>query len=524
MKPTMRDIENVLKRDRGHISHQDVTDAASRAWLRLGAGAGRLSEPPPDHAASVGTRRWPTWLAAAASLAMAVGIGTVVVWGPWTSPATGIPTFEVVEGDVRVGETIRSSAAGAVLALADSSRIEMRALSELALERADDGVRIRLSQGGIIVNAAKQHGGHLFVQTKDVTVSVVGTVFLVNAEEHGSRVAVIEGEVRVQQGGTAKRLLSGEQFSTNPSMEARTVNDVIAWSLNSEALRALLQQSAVAPTALSPQASAEPRATFEVASIRPRPSPAGGGRGTSGSPCVGRGEIDPRRFAVTNTTLHELIAWAHGRNCIGDADLISGGPGWIRSDRFDLEARMPEGFPSYTMIQVRSGSAPKLQPMLQALLVERFKLAVRREMRERAVYVLTATDTPKLTPWRDGDGEANIGSLFQQSNPSGQIFARLRGTKWSMARLADALGQSPAAGRVVLDRTGIAGEFNVDLQFVPGEAFIATIAQATGAPPNVASGPSLSTALEEQLGLRLEAIRAPVETLTVEHAEKPSEN
>ena len=496
----------------------DVASAAERLRHRMQGHSLSLAQRQQLESARPTTVRWVSTAAAAALVAAA--IGTAILWRP-----ADTALYRIVDGDVYQGETIRSNGGGgAVLALPDGSRVEMRSQSELSLEQAVDGLRIRLIRGGIIVNAAKQRTGHLYVQTKDVTVSVVGTVFLVNAEENGSRVAVIEGEVRVQQGGTAKRLLSGEQFSTNPSMEARNVNDVIAWSLNSEALRALLQQSAVAPTALSPQASAEPRETFEVASIRPRPSPVGGGRRTGANPCAGRGEIDPRRFAVTDTTLHNLIAWAHGKNCVGDPDLVSGGPEWIRSDRFELEARIPDGFPSYTMLQVRSGSAPKLQPMLQALLVERFKLAVRREMRERLVYVLTATDTPKLTPWRDGDGEATIGSISQQSNPSGQIFARLEGRKMSMARLADALGQSPAAGRVVLDRTGIAGEFNINLEYVPGEAFIATMAQATGAPPNVASGPSLSRALEEQLGLRLEAIRAPMEVLIVEHAEKPSEN
>jgi RNA polymerase sigma factor (sigma-70 family) len=69
------------------------------------------------------------------------------------------------------------------------SRVEIREMSELSLDHASDGLRIRLSKGSIIVNAAKQRNGHLYVQTKDMTVSVVGTVFVVNAEEAGSRVA-----------------------------------------------------------------------------------------------------------------------------------------------------------------------------------------------------------------------------------------------------------------------------------------------------------------------------------------------
>src|SRR5262249_33890083 len=96
--------------------------------------------------------------------------------------------------DITVAESLKagqrlSTSGGATLKLIDGSLVEMRAYSELSLERADDGVRIRLKKGGVIVNAAKQGAGHLYVRTKDVDVSVVGTVFFVSAEETGSSVA-----------------------------------------------------------------------------------------------------------------------------------------------------------------------------------------------------------------------------------------------------------------------------------------------------------------------------------------------
>ena len=100
--------------------------------------------------------------------------------------------------------------------------------------------RIRLGTGGIIVNAAKQRSGHLYVQTKDMTVSVVGTVFLVNAEDDGSRVAVIEGEVRVHEGTHRDDVAAGEQVSTNPAVGARPVAEEIAWSRQADAYRAIL--------------------------------------------------------------------------------------------------------------------------------------------------------------------------------------------------------------------------------------------------------------------------------------------
>src|SRR5205814_873689 len=97
-----------------------------------------------------------------------------------------------------VGDTVQTLDAGQTLLLADGSLVEVKPRSELALERAADGLRIRLSRGGLIINAAKQASGHLYVQTKDALISVIGTVFLVNAEEQGSRVAVVRGEVHVR--------------------------------------------------------------------------------------------------------------------------------------------------------------------------------------------------------------------------------------------------------------------------------------------------------------------------------------
>ena len=146
------------------------------------------------------------------------------------------------QGDsIDANETLRSNGgAGAMLALTDGSRVEMRSQSELSLERADDGVRIRLGTGGIIVNAAKQDQGRLYVQTKDMTVAVVGTVFVVNAEEGGSRVAVIEGEVRVHEGRTETTLRPGEQVSTNRAVSARPAAEEIAWSRRADTYRAIL--------------------------------------------------------------------------------------------------------------------------------------------------------------------------------------------------------------------------------------------------------------------------------------------
>ena len=119
----------------------------------------------------------------------------------------------------------------------------MRAHSEMTVGRAADGIQIDLKTGDIIVSAAKQRDGHLYVQTKDMTVSVVGTVFLVNADEEGSRVGVIEGEVRVREGDRETRLRPGEQVATSSAIVARPLTEDINWSRNATAHLAILDSS-----------------------------------------------------------------------------------------------------------------------------------------------------------------------------------------------------------------------------------------------------------------------------------------
>lgn len=160
--------------------------------------------------------------------------------------------FRISGQDVRAitaGERIERSQSirtgndsGAILQLADGSRIEMNARSELSLNRAGDGVRIDLARGSVIVTAAKQRTGHLYVGTVDCTVSVVGTVFSVNAGSKGSRVSVIEGEVHVQRGTSNEALRPGQQIATNPEMGTIPVSDEIAWSQNRDVHLALLKE------------------------------------------------------------------------------------------------------------------------------------------------------------------------------------------------------------------------------------------------------------------------------------------
>src|SRR5579862_6703135 len=117
----------------------------------------------------------------------------------------------------------------------------------------------------------------------------------------------------------------------------------------------------------------ENRIGFEVVSVKPS-SPIAGRAGRGGplpGDCGGAPpQVDARRFAATNISVHRLIALAYGKHCRAalDIPLISGGEAWIRSDRFDVQAVIPEGVPGYTTEQLTNSEAPGLQTMLQAML------------------------------------------------------------------------------------------------------------------------------------------------------------
>ncbi len=583
MSPDFKDIQQVIDRHLPVASADEAKIAGTRVWQRLRTSGDRMGEletrlDEAQPVASAFRRKRTRWvqIAAAAVLVLAAAIGTAVVWRPADD---GL--YRVVEGAVHQGPTIRSNGdGGAVLALADGSRVEMRSQTELSLERASDGVRIRLSNGGIIVDAATRTTGHLYVHTKDVTVSVVGTVFLVNADERGSRVAGIEGEVRVQQGGNEKTLLPGEQVATNPQLPPPPVGESIAWSRNAAALTALLQQAAVVPPAVTPQNPAAAREAFEVASIRPtRFAPggergAGGGGGQSsprpaGEPCGSTGsgflQFDPRRVAINDMTLYGLIAWAYELPCrpwIGSHVLV-GGPGWVRSDGYDIEALFPDGPQAYTSTQITGGGktftrqtmGPRFRTLLQTLLADRFGLALRRERREVPVYALTvAPGGAKVTAWKEGDPgdgveftawRARNGTLLSEeelaltgmtaaevidlsSKNFNQLEMRvfrayrdagirplytLADAKVPMSSLATMIDRTFANEnwRPVIDRTGITIPINYVVRYDRNAAAAAV-------------GPSIFTALEKDLGLRLTPTTAPMDVVVIERAERPSEN
>lgn len=159
--------------------------------------------------------------------------------------------------EVAKGEKIRTARdAGAVMKLPDGSLIEMRERSEFWISEDAQGTTIHLERGNIIVQAAKQkEGRHLFVATPDSTVSVVGTIFSVNAGTKGSRVSVLEGEVRVNSNGREWKLLPGDQVTTTDSIEKVALQEEIAWSRNADEYKQLLAELAKMRNELETQVS-----------------------------------------------------------------------------------------------------------------------------------------------------------------------------------------------------------------------------------------------------------------------------
>ncbi|MFN2500492.1 MAG: FecR domain-containing protein [Pyrinomonadaceae bacterium] len=215
----------------------------------------------------VSTRRWSStsiarWSAAAA-LAIFVGLAGMFMYERLDlSGRTLAATVETANGQVFVvsdsatrelasgeqlqkGESVRTAKdSNAVLRLADGSTVEMRERSEFSVTENMRGVTLRLDRGDVIVEAAKQHNGRLYVQTPDSLVSVKGTIFAVESGTKGSRVSVVEGEVKVSHAGKDETLLPGDQTSTNPRLDKIPVAKNVAWSRNASRYANLVSELA----------------------------------------------------------------------------------------------------------------------------------------------------------------------------------------------------------------------------------------------------------------------------------------
>jgi len=216
---------------------------------------------------------------------------------------------------------------------------------------------------------------------------------------------------------------------------------------------------------------------FEVASIKPSSAD----RNASSGINTAYGRLDAH-----NVTLKRCIMGAYG---VGPHQIL-GGPGWLDSDRFEILAKAEQPISDDAALMV----------MLQAILAERFKLALHRETRDVPALVLEVSKNgPKLEKAELGQAVTNTSSsktgvVIDARNCDMESFAKIISRKMDLP---------------VVNHTGLEGNFNLKLQW---------------APDNADAGPSIFTAIQEQLGLRLRSQKAAVEIIVIDHAEKPSEN
>jgi uncharacterized protein (TIGR03435 family) len=271
-----------------------------------------------------------------------------------------------------------------------------------------------------------------------------------------------------------------------------------------EALKSAVAVLLIAGTGVSAQSPAgqPPINSFEVATVKPTPPDWRGGRFIR--------MLNADQFVAKNHALKTLIAAAYNLS----PKEISGGPAWIDSDHYDILAKTPG--------EVRPDLDVQMS-MLRELLSDRFKLAFHREQKEMSIYTLTVAKSGlKLK------GSANTPNA-SPAGPPPLIFVlsprsvRLPGRDATMGEFASVM-QRAALDRPVVDRTGLTGRYDFDLEFMPDESEFGGALNKPGEPPETAGPPGLFTAIQQQLGLRLEATKGPVDALVIDHVERPSAN
>ena len=240
--------------------------------------------------------------------------------------------------------------------------------------------------------------------------------------------------------------------------------------------------------------------------------------------------FSPDGLTATNGTLQMFIHAAYGV----EDNQISGGPSWLNSDHYDIEAKMDSATADALHKLSEDQGRLERQQMLQALLADRFKLTIHRETRELPVYALVlAKNGPKIQEAKPGDTYPNGIKGPDGRAVGGVIFMNGRGSATGQGLPISGLVRflSGQLGRTVVDKTGLTAKYDFTLQWTPDESQGAMLKgpgpgpQSTSSPPPPdPSGPSIFTAVQEQLGLKLESQKGPVEILVIDHAEQPSEN
>ena len=289
--------------------------------------------------------------------------------------------------------------------------------------------------------------------------------------------ANISYEARLGADGKSMTGTASQGPGKNPLNLAR-VSDAEAWAIPAP------------PAAMKPMA-ATANPAFEVATIKPsRPE-------TQGKAFTMRG----RQVLTINTHLSDLITFAYGVH----VRQIVNAPEWATQDRFDV-AGVPdtEGQPNERQLRI----------MVQKLLADRFKLTFHRDKQELSVYALVlGRDGAKLAK-SVADPNGLPGLMFRGLGVLPAINA-------SMTDFANVL-QGAVMDRPVVDQTGLTGKFDFTLTWTPDDSQFRGMGIRVPPPPDNATAPNLFTAIQEQLGLRLESTKAPAEVLVIDRVEKPT--
>jgi uncharacterized protein (TIGR03435 family) len=270
-------------------------------------------------------------------------------------------------------------------------------------------------------------------------------------------------------------------------------------TLRQAATLASIAYLGIATIALDAQAPATARPAFEAASVKRNRT----GERTQNTILAGG------RYSATNVPLRMMIRSAYG---IQDFQLL-GGPAWLSTDGYDVNAKAASDAPP-----------DRLFAMVRSLLEDRFGLVAHREQRNLPIYELVRVASDKL------GGNLRVSTAECKGPPDVAArprcgilknFGEVRGTGATLAQLAASL--APFTGRTVQDRTSLGSAFDFEFRFMPdGVAF--PLPPGVAPPAANAESPSLFTALQEQLGLKLEAATASVEVFVIDRVERPTED
>jgi uncharacterized protein (TIGR03435 family) len=323
------------------------------------------------------------------------------------------------------------------------------------------------------------------------------TAMSYSVDQGGAKIPVktttfVEGTVKMTipaVGGSYEGKLSADGKTINGSLNQGAPLELVLTKATPETEWAIPEPP---PPPKPMDANANP--TFEVATIKP----------TKPDEKRKMITIQDRKFVIVNQSLNSLISFAYG---VHAKQIVNAQP-WMDTDKYDITAQPDgEGQPS----------EKQWREMLEKLLADRFKLSFHRDKKELAVYVLSVgKGGPKLEK--------------DESDPNGLPGLFFRGKLGDLgvrnANMGDFvhLMQSVVLDRPVVDQTGITGRYDFTLKWTPDDSQFG--GEAVGTPPSTDSNPppNLYTAIQEQIGLKLDATKAPAEVLVIDRVEKPSEN